>query len=124
MQATSTLTDQLQQLLWTGDSKDTATDTGNNVRIQVINIRCLRNSFLIPDNDYPDESSTLSKLSKKSKPRSKSVDRSNKVISPRSAASVSEDSGNSSLNTYNTDTIQTNNSDWINVPRGYNLGWY
>jgi len=75
--------------------------------------------------DYPDESSTLSKLSKKSKPRSKSVDRdrSGKNNGGRSV-SVSEDSGNSSLNTYNTDTIQTNNSDWINVPRGYNMGWY
>ena len=79
----------------------------------------------ISDTDYPDESSTLSKLSKKSKPRSKSVDRdrSGKNNGGRSV-SVSEDSGNSSLNTYNTDTIQTNNSDWINVPRGYNMGWY
>lgn len=78
-------------------------------------------------NDYPDESSTLSKLSKKSKPRSKSVDRdrSNKLVGAGArTVSVSEDSGNSSLNTYATDTIQTNNSDWINVPRGYNMGWY
>ena len=50
-------------------------------------------------------------------------DRSSKTAGARTV-SVSEDSGNSSLNTYNTDTIQTNNSDWINVPRGYNMGWY
>ena len=75
--------------------------------------------------DFPDTSSTLTKLSHKSKPRSKSVDRdrSSKTAGARTV-SVSEDSGNSSLNTYNTDTIQTNNSDWINLPRGYNMGWY
>jgi len=83
--------------------------------------------------DYPDESSTLSKLSKKSKPRSRSVDRdrSSKAGAGGRSVSVSEDSGNSSLNTYATDTIQTSNSDWVNAPqrngpnRGYNnMGWY
>ena len=81
--------------------------------------------FVSDSADFPDQSSTLTKLSHKSKPRSKSVDRERmrNTAGPRTV-SVSEDSGNSSLNTYNTDTIQTNNSDWINVPRGYNMGWY
>ena len=35
----------------------------------------------------------------------------------RRSVSVSEDSGNSSLNTYATDTIQTSNSDWVNAPQ-------
>jgi len=83
--------------------------------------------------DFPDESSTLSKLSKKSKPRSRSVDRdrSTKAGAGGRSVSVSEDSGNSSLNTYATDTIQTSNSDWVTAPqrnglsRGYNnMGWY
>lgn len=71
------------------------------------------------DGDYPDESSTLSKLSKKSKPRSRSVDRdrSSKAGAGGRSVSVSEDSGNSSLNTYATDTIQTSNSDWVNAPQ-------
>ena len=73
---------------------------------------------LYSDGDFPDESSTLSKLSKKSKPRSRSVDRdrSSKAAGGRSV-SVSEDSGNSSLNTYATDTIQTNTSDWVHAPQ-------
>ena len=73
---------------------------------------------LSSDGDFPDESSTLSKLSKKSKPRSRSVDRdrSSKAGGGRSV-SVSEDSGNSSLNTYATDTIQTNTSDWVHAPQ-------
>ena len=71
------------------------------------------------DGDFPDESSTLSKLSKKSKPRSRSVDRdrSTKAGAGGRSVSVSEDSGNSSLNTYATDTIQTSNSDWVNAPQ-------
>lgn len=109
--------------------------------------------FLSPDGDYPDESSTLSKLSKKSKPRSRSVDRdrsSKAGLAGGRSVSVSEDSGNSSLNTYATDTIQTSTSDWVHAPqrcsqlisklivfsfhyfvprtgpnRGYNnMGWY
>ena len=87
----------------------------------------LSQEFISDSSDFPDQSSTLTKLSHKSKPRSKSVDRerirNSGGVGPRTV-SVSEDSGNSSLNTYNTDTIQTNNSDWINVPRGYNMGWY
>ena len=73
------------------------------------------------DGDYPDESSTLSKLSKKSKPRSRSVDRdrSSKAGTGGRSVSVSEDSGNSSLNTYATDTIQTSNSDWVNAPQRF-----
>ena len=74
-------------------------------------------------------------------------DRSTKAGAGGRSVSVSEDSGNSSLNTYATDTIQTSNSDWVNAPqrlaviikskggpifsifvprnRGYNnMGWY
>ena len=71
------------------------------------------------DGDFPDESSTLSKLSKKSKPRSRSVDRdrSTKAGAGGRSVSVSEDSGNSSLNTYATDTIQTRDSDWVTAPQ-------
>ena len=81
--------------------------------------------FLSSDGDFPDESSTLSKLSKKSKPRSRSVDRdrsSKAGLAGGRSVSVSEDSGNSSLNTYATDTIQTRDtiqtstSDWAHAP--------
>ena len=44
-------------------------------------------------------------------------DRSTKAGAGGRSVSVSEDSGNSSLNTYATDTIQTSNSDWVNAPQ-------
>ena len=73
-------------------------------------------------------------------------DRGGKAGTGGRSVSVSEDSGNSSLNTYATDTIQTSTSDWVAAPqrwedefhlmshyfvlrngpnRGYNnMGWY
>jgi len=100
--------------------------------------------------DHPDESSTLSKLSKKSKPRSRSCERERGTkLGPGARSTIqlsareSEDSGNSSLNTYNTDTMGTNTTqyttdlaapapgpgEWVQAPpsrpRGYsNMGWY
>ena len=112
---------------WTDDigtGRDTgSTNVSPTAQVQVQRQRVTIRS-ISDGQDFPDTSSTLTKLSHKSKPRSKSVDRDRSKSSGARTVSVSEDSGNSSLNTYNTDTIQTNNSDWINVPRGYNMGWY
>ena len=76
------------------------------------------------DGDHPDESSTLSKLSKKSKPRSRSCERERGTkLGPGARSTIqlsareSEDSGNSSLNTYNTDTMGTNTTQVSQWPR-------
>ena len=125
----TTLTDQSVWPQWTGDT-DTVRDTGSSTSVSESSApgssqqSNLSSHYISDGQDFPDTSSTLTKLSHKSKPRSKSVDRDRGSKAGARTVSVSEDSGNSSLNTYNTDTIQTNNSDWINVPRGYNMGWY